>query len=830
MAFRRAFAAYLFAAGLASAVQADTVKVQAGDHDGFTRLVVSPGKVTGWSLGRTVDGYELRLTAPDAQFHVGRIFDRIQRQRIADIGPAERPGALGLTLGCDCHATAFAMSGGEIVIDIADGPPPKSSLFEQNFSAADQSLATPIEETAAVQPPTAPPADTYSPSSSATLSFRSTTDPVASLPRFWQSYGSAVPAPAPKAEISQIAQDSQLATADPAQNGPEPTMPVMSAADFAAPQSPLPLAIPDAETRATEEELLRQLSRAASQGLVVLPEPTPAVAADPVAAKPGSPGIVQADSKAHALSDSAKSDAAPAFFAETSLDRDTRDPTMSRHLTPVGTLCTPDRDLDLAKWGTDAPAAEQISEARAGLTGEFDRAEPEAVEKLVKLYLFLGMGHEAKQVLIAFPVRVPNAQLLADVGTLLDGGALSDTSALHGMRDCDTQVALWSFLGAPSGQDVKLVDPSVMVRAFSGLPAHLRHLLARQLANRMTEIGADDAARAIRNALARKVGAADRVVGMLDAERALDIGHLPSAAAKLDQLAVGNDQIAAQAVLLAVTARLKKGEAPPAKLVDAAAALAFEKQDSPDGAAYAQAALLGQAALGSFDEAVASYRRWRDAQPNSDRAAAAAALFEVVTDKADDARFLTDFFDGQDILAAVGPEAPVRLKVAARLADLGFGEEARQTLGAGMAQTDAGRLLSAKVALALYHPQEALANLQGLGGADADALRAAALAMAGDRWAAAPLFAALGNADAAASAAWSGGDFAAAATQSERLKKAADGLGLLATPAQSEAPGTTLSGSKTLLEQSAGVRQALDSLLGEPTPAPPSPPAAPKGG
>lgn len=820
MAVRRAFVVFLIVAGLASAAQADTVKVQAGDHDGFTRLVVSPGKMTDWSLGRTMDGYELRLTTPDAQFDVGRIFDRIKRQRIADIGPGARPGALGLTLGCDCHATVFAMGGGKIVIDITDGPPPKSSPFEQDFSAHDDGAATGAGgEGAAVPPQTTPPADTFSKSPSATLSFRRAPDPAATLPAVWQSYGSAVPAPAPAVPIET-----------PAANASEATRPALSVADFAAPQLPLPMVVPDASMRVTEEELLRQLSRAASQGLVVLPEPVPA--GDRAVAKPGSPNSAQADSKTATFPDSAKRHTSPAFFAETSLDRDTRDTAMARHLTPVGAVCTPDSDLNLAKWGTDAPADEQISEARAALTGEFDRAEPAAVEKFVKLYLFFGMGYEARQVLITFPVKVPNAQLLADVGTLLDGGTLSGTSALHGMRDCDTQVALWSFLGAPSGQDVKLVDPSVVVRTFSGLPANLRHLLARQLANRMSEVGADDAARAIRNALARKVGAADRVVGMLDAERALDKGYLPTAESKLDQLAVGNDQIAAQAVLLAVTARLKKGEAPPAKLVQAAAALAFEKQDSPDGAVYAQAALLGQAALGSFDEAVASYRRWRVARPEADRAEAAAALFDVVTDKADDARFLADFFGGQDILAESGPEAPVRLKVAARLADLGFGQEARQTLGPEMAQTDAGSLLSAEVALALYRPQEALTNLQGLVGVAAEALRAQALAMAGDRRAAAPLLAGLGNADAAASAAWSGGDFTTAATQSERMKKAAEGLGLFGVPAQTDAPGTTLSGSKTLLEQSAGVRQALDSLLGAAAPAstPPSPPAAPKGG
>lgn len=818
---RHIFAVLLLLAAGASALWADTVKVQAGDHGGFTRLVISAGEKAGWSLGRTIDGYELRLTDPQARFDLGRIFDKIERRRIADIGPASRAGALGVTLACDCHATAFAMSGGRIVIDIADGPADRTSAFEQDFGVSDEGQQASDKDVASVAPPSPLASDGSSP---ATLVFRRAAEPAAALPPVWQGYGSAIVGGVEMPGTGKAVSDPPASASDPATTAPPATLPPLTLDDFATPQPPIPLAIPDPSARAAEDELLRQLSRAASQGLVTLPDPTVTQAADPAPARQDPPESPRTATDGHTPPDPPPASPAQSFFAETSLDRDSRATALSRHLTPTGTGCTPDSDLTVAGWGTGASVATQISAARADLTHEFDRADPQAVERLAKLFLFLGMGHEARQVLIAFPVKVPNAQLLADIGTLLDGGTLGPQSPLQGMRDCDTQVALWSFLAAPTPEDVRHVDMSNVVRAFSGLPAELRHILARPLASRMSAIGAEDAARSVRNALARKVGTADREVGMLDAERALGEGRLPVAEAGLDRLAAGNDQIAAQAVLYGVTARLGQAKAPPAKLVEAAAALAFEKQGSPDGAAFAQAAILGQAALGNFDEAVTTYRRWRDGQPEVDRAGAAAALLDIVTDKADDGHFLSIFFGEAEMVAATPAEAPVRLKLARRLADLGFGQEARGILGPEMAQSDAGHLLLAKVALTLFQPQEAQVLLAGLDGPDAMALRAEALAMAGNPRAAAPLLADLGQSDAAARAAWTGGDFAAAAAHSEKLKSAAESLNLLAPRAQQDTPGATLSGSKALLEDSAAVRQALESLLAAPGPT--SPPVA----
>ena len=56
---RLALAFWLVCAGLSFAAP---VTVKSGEHEGFTRLALDFGAPVNWAVGRTLDGYELRLT------------------------------------------------------------------------------------------------------------------------------------------------------------------------------------------------------------------------------------------------------------------------------------------------------------------------------------------------------------------------------------------------------------------------------------------------------------------------------------------------------------------------------------------------------------------------------------------------------------------------------------------------------------------------------------------------------------------------------------------------------------------------------------------------
>jgi len=115
---------------LAPAATAQTVSVKSGAHDGFTRLVLELGRPVDWQLGRTADGYALRLEPPGARFDLSQVYQLIGRERLAAIWVEPDTNQLKLGIGCACHAIPFEFRPGVIVIDLRDGRPPQGSSFE----------------------------------------------------------------------------------------------------------------------------------------------------------------------------------------------------------------------------------------------------------------------------------------------------------------------------------------------------------------------------------------------------------------------------------------------------------------------------------------------------------------------------------------------------------------------------------------------------------------------------------------------------------------------------------------------------------------------------
>lgn len=111
-------------------VLAQVASVLSGEHDGFTRLVITLPIPGDWRLGRSDDGYVLDVAGRQPGFDLGRVFDRITRNRLSAIWADPGDGRLNLGLACACHAIPFEYRPGVLVIDLRDGPPPAGSAFE----------------------------------------------------------------------------------------------------------------------------------------------------------------------------------------------------------------------------------------------------------------------------------------------------------------------------------------------------------------------------------------------------------------------------------------------------------------------------------------------------------------------------------------------------------------------------------------------------------------------------------------------------------------------------------------------------------------------------
>ncbi|MCX8507540.1 MAG: hypothetical protein ORN49_01450, partial [Rhodobacteraceae bacterium] len=476
---------------------AETIAVKAGEHPGFTRLVLQIDKRHSWRLGRMTSGYELRLQdGSDINFVYADVFQKIPRRRLSAIESLPRPGALALHSHCACFVRPSQLADGKLVIDIADGSAPLGSTFEQ-----------PLPEDSASYPPKNLPLRTIgSPSlqsRNATLPFRATVNQDTQLPIYWQNI------------LDGKTKDD---TATDTQAPHISRFPLPFPAPHPQENGPPPLAVPSSGLLATEAELLRQLSRAASQGMITLADPVPHKnGLPPRAGMSENPSLSVTKTHVH---------------AQTSVDRDGKLPPPSPSQTAIGESCLDDESLALSHWGSDMPAAMQITQARSNLTGEFDRPKPAAVRAFARLYLYLAMGAEARQILRSFDEKSDDARMLDTLGGIIDGLPVAVRNPFDGMQDCDTSAALWAFLATPNKNEQ--VNIPAVLRAFSGLPPVLRSAIGHRLSDRLIQTGKPDAARDVRNAMARADHASEnRNLTMIDATLALEAGQTDMALTRL---------------------------------------------------------------------------------------------------------------------------------------------------------------------------------------------------------------------------------------------------------------------------------------------------------
>lgn len=107
---------------------ADVSSLRTGWHAEFTRIVVSIPKAADWKLGKVEAGYGLRIDGVEG-FELSGFFEKIPRQRIISARSID-PATLEIGVGCICNAQVFRWQPDQLVVDIYDGPPARTSPFE----------------------------------------------------------------------------------------------------------------------------------------------------------------------------------------------------------------------------------------------------------------------------------------------------------------------------------------------------------------------------------------------------------------------------------------------------------------------------------------------------------------------------------------------------------------------------------------------------------------------------------------------------------------------------------------------------------------------------
>ena len=737
-------AALVFLLLLPGLGRAQDVSIRSGEHADFSRLVLEFDARVTWSFGRTDGGYELRVDAPDVRFDTSRVFALIPRTRIGAVED-RGDGRLFIRSECACHGDAFDLRSTEIVLDIKDGPAPQSaSPFNQTLP----------EFVAGGDPAPPPPQTPDEPALAALDSVRP--EPLLTPPETREAraglpitFGIGSPLPTPE-------------TATPAPvSAPEPE-PVAE-----MPTTPAPLPEPPVEDAGvsdrvseTEEALLRQIGRAAAQGLLdadlQATEEAVEAALDPVptpASEPPSPTAEPELPDPHGPT--------AHMQIQTVIDRDLglgladRGPT-----TQDGQACLPPDHFDVASWGVPPTDGANFSVHRAGLLGEFDQANPDHVLGLARNYIYLTFGAEAIAVARRYEADLERPDLLVLMGEIMDFGASQLPAAMADQMACAGPVALWATLAQPDLHPADDINRVAVIKSFSDLPLHLRRHLGPDLSQKFLDIGDVSTANALRDALARAPGQHGDGFNLLEARLDRTDGNALKAEARLDEIINADGPIAPEALLELIRVRVDSGQPVEERLRELVTSMAYEHRGTEMGARLLETAIRTQAQSARFNEALVLLEE--TAATYGADTAQTLALREVflaeLTARGDDASFLTHGFREIERISSMSPA--LRRAVAGRFLDLGFAAQARASLsGSQDIPGPEDRLLFARVALSEGRPDVTMGYLAGLEDTDALRLRAMAQGDLSDHGGAARSWARIEEDHARWNAAWLAGDW-----------------------------------------------------------------------
>lgn len=485
---------------------------------------------------------------------------------------------------------------------------------------------------------------------------------------------------------------------------------------------------------------------------------------------------------------------------------------LSEIISNDGQVCPPDDTMAVATWGDARTFATQLSEARQGLFGEFDRINPDVAIKLARTYVFFGFGAEARNVLLLNPKIAQEAAYLVAMTRIVDGDVPELQSVLSGLAECQGETALWAMLAAPMPSDGALPNSDNALRALNALPAHLRAILAPKLSDVLLAYGDPSGASKTLRSLDRLAGDLPPAAKLSQAKTNLDDGKNEKGTRQLAEIVGENAAQSPHALIALVNAKLNANQPispETAKLVEAYAQEFRGTDLEPE---LRRAHVIALLKSSQFDQAFVATAALGDNDKTSPDNDLQFLVFRALINSANDIVFLDHVFSQPDQSIAMLP-ADDLIALAKRLLELGFPVRAEQALAKQPDQPEQEKrqLLSARVSLAMGKPLKAQADLLGTKGAESDLIRADAKRMSGAHDEAHVLYESINQTQDATEAAWLSDDWRNLTGQDTPIFGPTSALPLPSEP--NLAATGMLARTSALLEQSAHVRKTLHNLL-----------------
>lgn len=703
-----------------AALNAQDIVVRSGEHADFSRLVFQTPEPTDWRFSRVNGGYEFRSDEVDTVFDVSRVFDFIPRSRIQNI-TSKNGGHLFLRVSCDCHADAFELRAGRIVLDIKDGPPDDNSKFETAFQTSPPTIADQNQSRRrefqtqhevdrkneldqSYRFPTGK-RGVGTPEVSVQLSVGVAQEQITFYDTISDLGQEITPA---ENQPNGLAALQSKVTKQPTENGSHPNSVELTTLLFIPNFVPQPI-LPLFQKNLAQKALLQNLQRAAAQGLV----------------------SVQLKRKAVIGHDSSKTKTLPEnnqiehnvatqesdhLYIETVVDRDTPRTDQINKLTNAGASCLPEEFFDIRDWGGDSNVISPFGDMRATLISEFDKLDIEVFRQLVRREVYLGFGAEAKSLINTFKESSVEFKVLQEMSDILDEKLSSPADILKTQIGCQTQAALWAILAFEDTPKTSRIEFDSAIRAFSGLPVHLRRLLGPRFVNQMLGLDKLEAAITIRNMIKRSSAETNESIKLVEVKLATKMKNLDDAIENLNAIVAADGPQAPYALVQLIEIQIELDLPVSKSDAELADVFAVEYRETEIGHKLLQVAINGFSENGEIQK---SFERIEMFLHNNDISnAEAERLWSNThirnTTSSSDEVFLTMVYRfpfAESQIREVSREA--RYLVSKRLLELGFSEDSNDIVfGGDHSMESQEKLLLSELALQRDLPELAENYLQ----------------------------------------------------------------------------------------------------------------------
>lgn len=483
---------------------------------------------------------------------------------------------------------------------------------------------------------------------------------------------------------------------------------------------------PVSQIEEARRSLVRQLERAAEQGLVALSNPKPA--------KEPMDDQIETDLELELEALSVELDALGSVRLQQPNEPGPTDlPEIMAEDTPVVSHCLPDSHLDPENWADERAFNAQLAELRMDLLGEFDRPDTEALEKLVKFYLHFGLASEANQLLKSYPVPFDGRDILVEITTVLDDKKVED-AAIFGTSDCGDRAGLWRALSFGTLDIVDREAEDSILAAYGELPIMLRDVLAVKLIDRMIENNRLDTAETLLSINQRNARTIDYELKLQKARLASRQGDDQAATQLFSELVTQNAPNYYEALVELGDIFLKRGSNIPAEYVQDLQVAATENRDTLIGQDLFQTLLKAQVQMRQLPAALSDLRRYgaEVLREQSKIAQTATDLFALALEFPPEATQLAkSALDHSDMMAGDAREEDVKTKLSQSFLDMGLPNYALDLLERSN-RSDQNRIISGQALLLTGLSDEVDQELGGLDTAQTRVMRAQALADMGE--------------------------------------------------------------------------------------------------